>query len=310
MKRILVPLDGSDFAKRALSPAVALAIRFRAEIHLVSVVSTVPPVPISFADPTLFPDWMLQEEARLRRYLEQTAARVAARSAELRVEVRVGVGSVGETIRKVADELDIDLVVLTTHGRGPFRRAWLGSTADELRRSLERPHLLLPSTGSGEKLFAEDQIRHVMVPLDGSEAAEAALDVVSLVLPASDGVRLTLASVVEEGFPIPEAYLPQTISGDSFREERRKGAEAYLATASQRVKNEGVGLLETRVLTAHDAAHGLLRYCREADVDVIVLSTHGRGGVTRFLVGSVADKLIRGAEIPLLITRRPSAGAS
>ena len=64
-----------------------------------------------------------------------------------------------------------------------------------------------------------------------------------------------------------------------------------------------------RVLTAHDAAHGLLGYSSEAEIDMMVLATHGRGGVARFLVGSVADKLIRGSEIPVLITRRPSDDA-
>lgn len=306
MKRILVPLDGSDFAECALSPAVALAIRHGAEIHLLSVVSTVPPFPASFADPKLFPGWLDQEKARLRGYVEQAAAKIAARSDDLRVEARVSAGRVGETIREVVEEFDIDLVVLTTHGRGRFARAWLGSTADELVRSLERPILLLPPT---ENAFAENQVRHVTVPLDGSEAAEAVLDVLPLVLPASGGVRLTLASVVEEGFPIPAIYLPHAISEESFREERRKSAEAYLATVSQRVENEGVGSLETHVLRAHDAAHGLLRFCKENEVDVLALSTHGRGGVARFVVGSVADKLVRGAGIPVLITRRPSGGA-
>ena len=309
MNRILVPLDGSDFAERALSPAVALATRHGAEIHLLSVVSNVPIVPVSFADPILVPDWLDQEEARLRGYVERAAAKIAARSGELRVEARVRVGRVGETITGVADELDIDLVVLTTHGRGPVRRAWLGSTADELLRSLERPLLLLSPTAAGERLFADGQIHHVMVPLDGSEAAEAALDAVSLVFPATGDVRLTLASVVEEGFPLPTAYLPHVVSEESFREERIKTAAAYLATVSQRLGNEGTGLLETHVLTAHDAAHGLLGYSSEAEADVIALVTHGRGGVARFLVGSVADKLVRGAEIPVLIARRPPDGA-
>ena len=129
MKRILVPLDGSDFAERALSPAVALATRHGAEIHLHSVVSNVPIVPVSFADPILLPDWLDQDEARLQGYVEQTAAKVAARSGELRVEAGVSVGRVGETIRKVADELDVDLVVLTGTGPAGLARKY-GGRAD------------------------------------------------------------------------------------------------------------------------------------------------------------------------------------
>lgn len=304
MKRILVPLDESDLAEQALSPAVAVAIRHRAEIHLLSVVSTVPPVRLSFAAETYLPGWLDQAKTTLRGYVEQTAAKVAARSEGLRVEAHVGEGRVGETIREAVEELDIDLVVLTTHGPGRLERAWLGSIADELVRSLERPILLLPPT---ENAFEENQIRHVMVPLDGSKAAEAVLDVLPVVLPSGGGVRLTLASVVEEGLPIHLGYLPDEIQEKSFPEERRKTAEAYLATVSRRLETEGIGLLETRVLTAYNAAHGLLDYCKENEVDVLALSTHGRGGVARFLIGSVADKLVRSAGIPVLITRRPSA---
>ena len=301
LKRILVPLDESDFAEQALSPAVALAIRHRAEIHLLSVVSTVPAVPLSFAAETYLPGWLDQAKNTLRGYVEQTAAKVAARSEGLRVETHVSEGRVGETIREAVEELDIDLVVLTTHGPGRLERAWLGSVADELLRSLERPILLLPPT---ENAFEENRIRHVMVPLDGSEAAEAVLDVLPMVLPAGGGVRLTLANVV---VPIPLVYSPDAISEESLPEERRKTAEAYLATVSRRVDTEGVALLETRVLTAYSAAHGLLDFCKENEVDALALSTHGRGGVARFLLGSVADKLVRGAGIPVLITRRPSA---
>lgn len=306
MKRILVPLDGSDSAESALSPAVALAIRHGAQIHLLSVVSTQPPIPISFADEVLIRGWVGKERARLREYLGQAAARVAARSPDLRIEARVSVGPVAETVREVAEELDTQLVVLTTHGRGRFGRAWLGSTADELVRSLERPILLLPATASAEKAFVEDQVGHVMVPLDGSEAAESVLDVLPLILPVPGGTRLSLVSVVEEGSSFPAVYLPHAVSEESFRDERRRSAEDYLAAASERVANAGAGVPETCVLTAHDAAHGLLRFCSENEVDVIALSTHGRGGFSRLRVGSVADKLIRGAGIPVLVTRRPS----
>ena len=306
MKRVLVPLDGSDFAEQALDPGVALAIRDGAEIHLLSVVSTEPPIPLTFADPALLGGWVDEEGARKQAYIERTAAGVAARAGGCGVEAHVRVGRVDAIIREVAEEFDVDLVVATTHGRGAFQRVWLGSTADRLLRSLERPLLLLPPTPAGADRFAEAQIRHVLVPLDGSKAAEAALDVLPLVLPGSEGVRLTLATVVEEGFALPAAYLPHAVSEESVRDERRKKAAAYLAATSQRVEGDGLGAPETHVLTADSAAHGLLRYCKEADVDMIALSTHGRSGVSRFAVGSVADKLARGAGIPVLVIRRPS----
>lgn len=301
MKQILVPLDGSDFAEGALSTAAALATRDGAKIQLLSVVPIEPP--FGFTDEAMLTNWVDEEKALQQDYMKKTAASVAARSADLRVEASVHVGNVGAMIREVADALDVDLVILTTHGRGAFGRVWLGGTADQLLRSLERPVLLLPPTPAGRKPFAEDPVRHVLVPLDGSEAAEAALDVLPLLLPAPGDVRLTLASVVED-FSVPTGYSQHATAAGLVDEERQRMA-AYLDAVARRLEHEGSGVPETRVLVADSAARGLLRYCRETEVEAIALSTHGRGGVSRLLLGSVADKLIRGAGVPILVNRRP-----
>ena len=300
MKRILVPLDGSDFAEGALSTAVALAMRDGAKLQLLCVVPTEPP--FGFTDEAMQVGWVDEVKALQQDYMKQMAARVAARSEDLRVEASVSVGNVGATIREVSDTLDADLVILTTHGRGAFGRVWLGSTADQLLRCLERPVLLLPPTPAGEKPFAEDPVRQVLVPLDGSQAAEAALDALPLLLSASGDLKLTLASVVED-FSVPSGY-PQHATATGLVEEERKRMTAYLAAVSQRVEHKGMGVPETHVLVADSAARGLLRFCRRTEVDAIALSTHGRGGVSRLLLGSVADKLIRGAGIPVLVVRR------
>lgn len=301
MKRILVPLDGSDFAEGALGTAVALAMRDGATLQLLSVVPTEPP--FGFTDESMLVNWVEEEKALQQDYMKKTAAEVAARSEDLRVEASVYQGNVGATIKEVSDALDVDLVILTTHGRGAFGRVWLGGTADQLLRSLERPVLLLPPTPAGRKPFAEEPVGQVLVPLDGSEAAEAALDALPLLLSPSGDVRLTLASVVED-FSVPTGYAQHATTAGLVEEERKKMA-AYLIGVSQRVEQEGIGAPETHVLVADSAARGLLRFCRETEADAIALSTHGRGGVSRLLLGSVADKLIRGAGIPVLVVRRP-----
>ena len=304
MKRILVPLDGSEFAQEALGPAIGFAKRHGAEIHLVSVVSNAPPVPLAFADETLLSGWREEEEARVQEYLDGVLARIATEAVDVQVTAEVRVGRVSATVQEVADELQSDLVVLTTHGRGAFQRAWLGSTADQLIRRIERPLLLLPHSEDGASRFEADALRHVLVPLDGSEAAEAALEALPRVLSAAGGARLTLASVVAEGFPLP-VYLPHVISEEALGEQRRERAKAYLDQVAARTEPEGIGIVETRVITAEDPAQGLLRFCDEIGVQLIAFSTHGRGGMSRLFLGSVADKLIRGARVPVLVTRRP-----
>jgi nucleotide-binding universal stress UspA family protein len=305
MKRILVPLDGSELAEGAVGAAEALAKRRGAEVHLASIVSEVPPAPLAAEAGELIAQWLDDEEKRVREYLTKIEAEILARSPALRVGIHVQVGPVSRSLETMADELSVDLVVMTTHGRGAFQRAWLGSIADRLLRRMERPLLLVKEGPDGGPFFGDGgPPARVLVPLDGSKAAEHALDVLREVLGEGHPAHLILASVVAEGFPLANVYLPHEISDEAERRKRKERAAAYLEEVAHRLEDAGSGAVETRVLEADEPAHGLLRFCEENDVDLIALSTHGRGGVGRFFLGSVADKLVRGTGVPVLVTRR------
>lgn len=309
MKRILVPLDGSEFAEGAIRPAEALARKHGAEIHLASIVSEVPPAPLAAEAGELIAQWLDDEEKRMTEYLRKVTAEIVARSPALRVEAHTQVGPVTKSLEIMADELDADLVVMTTHGRGTFQRAWLGSIADRLLRRMAHPLLLIKEGPDGVPLFGDSgSPARVLVPLDGSEAAERALDVLAQVLWTGHPAHLILASVVAEGFPLANVYLPHEVSDEAERAKRKERAEAYLEEVARRVGADGFAAVETRVLEADEPAHGLLRFCEANGVDLITLSTHGRGGVSRFFLGSVADKLVRGTDVPVLVTRRSVNG--
>jgi len=291
LKKILVPLDGSDLAEEALDTALALAAAHGTELHLVCVVSNVP--------------WIEEEKAKAREYLDRTADKVSSDSRGVSVTTHVLVGRAGPAVRQVAAELEADLLVLTTHGRGTFKRAWLGSTADYLIREVEQPLLVLRHRERGLRTTDPHLISHVLVPLDGSDAAECALKELPMVLPPDGVARVTLAYVVEEGYPIPIS-IPATISGESLREQCRLQAEVYLQGVADRLKLDGFKVVETRVLTDDHPSRAILRFCDEEGVHLVAISTHGRGGVSRLFLGSVADKLVRGASVPVLVARRPS----
>ena len=291
LKKILVPLDGSDLAEEALDTALALAAAHGAELHLVCVVSNVP--------------WIEEEKAKALEYLDRTADKVSSDSRGVSVTTHVRVGRASPAVRKVAEELEVDLLVLTTHGRGTFKRSWLGSTADHLIREVEQPLLVLRHRERGLWAYDPDLISHVLVPLDGSDAAECALNALPMVLPQDGVARVTLAYVVEESYPIP-IYIPPTISGESLREQCCLQAEVYLQGVADRLKLDGFEIVETRVLTDDHPSQAILRFCDEAGVHLVAISTHGRGSVPRLFLGSVADKLVRGASVPVLVTRRPS----
>lgn len=304
MKRIMVPLDGSEFAERALEPAFNLARRTGAEVHLATVVSDLPPVPLAAGDGELISQWFEEEEERARTYLSELVKGLGERASGLTVTEHVRIGAVGRSLQEIAEELGADLIALTTHGRGAWQRAWLGSVADQLLRNAKRPLLLIREGDEAIGLFREGTSpSHVLVPLDGSRASEAALDALPEVLGGDGAGRVTLVSVLQRPFPLATTYLPHAVTEDRLLQERQKRMEDHLSTVRSRMAQQGLGV-DTRVLTADDAARALLDFADEEAVDLIALSTRGRGGVSRFFLGSVADKLVRGARAPVLAVRR------
>lgn len=305
MKRILVPLDGSEFAERALQPALHLARRSGAQVHLATVVSDLPPVPLAAGDGELISQWFEEEEERARTYLSEAKGNASARAPGVEIHEHVQLGPVGRTLQAVADEVEADLIVLTTHGRGAWQRAWLGSVADQLLRNARRPLLLIREGDEAQGLFEEEgSPRHILVPLDGSKASETALEALPGLLEGSGGNRITLVSVLQRPFPLATTYLPHAVTEDRLLQERKKRMEEYMSGVREGLAKEGL-TVDSRVLTGDDAARALLDFTKGEEVDLVALSTRGRGGVSRFFLGSVADKLVRGAAVPVLAVRRP-----
>lgn len=307
MKKILIPLDGSELAEKALPPALKLAQRSGAHLLLSSIVSDLPPVPLAAGDGELVSGWFDEEEERARAYLERLKAKIAESHPEVSVELHVQLGPVGRTLLAQAQSADVDLIALTSHGRGAWQRAWLGSVADEVIRKAERPVLLLRDGAKSHTLFAEDSSPgHVLVPLDGSAAGEQVLKPLSALLPES-GSKVTLASILLRPFPLASTYLPHSVEEGTLLQEREKRMKSYLEDVAARWNPPGVKVA-TMVVASDDVATALLNRAREEDVDLLALSTRGRGGVSRLLLGSVADKLVRGTDLPVLAVRRPLGG--
>jgi len=299
MNRIFVPLDGSDFAEIALPTAVALAQRFDAGLDLASVVSDLPPVPLASGDGELLTRWFEEEEGRAESYLQERAAELEL--AEVGTHVRSG--PVSRTLERLATQAGADLIVLTTHGRGAWQRAWLGSVADALIRRSNHPLLLLRNKRTGPA-FAGGIPRKVVIPLDGSRPGEMAVDhVAPLFDPAETDVSLVM--VIHEPFPLATTYIPHAIEESNLMETRKEKAEKYLAGVAERVSAR-CRSVETRVRVANDAGQGILEHLKDENADLVSVATRGRGGASRLILGSVADKVIRGAEIPVLISRRPT----
>lgn len=301
IRSILVPLDGSAFAEHALPLAMALARRCAAGLHLVQA-----HVPVLAIESLNLLDDALDAELRQREraYLDEAAERVRDR-VNVPVRTAMPVGPVADVLIEEARRAEAELIVMTTHGRGPLSRFWLGSVAEEIVRRGPAPVLLLRPTEGAVDLGAVPELRRILLPLDGSPAAERVLpDAVALA--AAMAAEFRLIQVVP---PVPVLGYDlggYAAAGSDIAMLERQETDAH--TYMQRVKEwlEARGLhADVRVAVGEPAAAAILEEAQACHCDMIAVHTHGRSGLSRMLLGSVADKVVRGAACAVLVHRGP-----
>ncbi len=328
-RNILVPLDGSPFSEQALPRALAIARRSGGALHLVTVAEDNGPEAESPGEKGAARERDGQLQAA-EAYLSAVAKRIP-KGAEGEGEVEVTThalpaGGVVSTLLAELTDHPQDLVVMTTHGRGPLERTWIGSVADGLIRQAPCPVLLLHPDQEGkegggteprEQADAEageegapfpvaEPFRHLVAPLDRSPLGAAALDLAAG-MAELDGAQLTLLHVVPTP---PGGAFPYLIG--NWREERAtpelaKGAEEDLARAAETVAGRGV-TATTEIRTLEPPVKGILKTIEDRGADLLVMSTRGRGGVERLMLGSVADKVVRSSPVPVLVFRPVGEG--
>ena len=298
IRSVLVPLDGSPFAEQALPWAIAIARKARARLRLGLVHQLPSPPPLDQVSTRLYGRIELMLRKSQRDYLHGIAARVKAEQ-PVQVTTAMLQGAPAPAIRNYIGDMGVDLVVMTTHGRGGVQRAWLGSVADQLVRSLEIPLILIrPKEGAA----AVPRVEQILVPLDGSRRAEAALPP-ALTVASVLGARLTLVQAV---LPVVIATDPPTTFPMGFDEEltalQRAEAQDYLDGIAEQLTGLGVPASGAAVLGG-TVVETIEAAARAPGTGMVALATHGRGGLRRLVLGSVADKLVRGGEVPVLVTR-------
>jgi nucleotide-binding universal stress UspA family protein len=292
-RSLLVPLDRSPFAEQALPLAVAIARRAGAgldlvQAHVLYALEENYPARLPY-----YPEMDVRAGQEEQLYLDATARWVATVS-PVPVTTAVVPGPVGDAILDRARDRKADLIVLTTHGRGPLSRFFLGSVADELIRRARVPVLVVRPAPTAPDLLPEPAFATVLIPLDGSPLAEAVLE------PALD-----LAGLMEA-----RCHLLRVVDGgasgaawvESALRAKRDEATAYLEDAAARVRARGLPVA-TQVVVASRPAEAILEAVGALDGCLLALATHGRGGVRRLLLGSVADEVVRGATGPVLVYR-------
>jgi nucleotide-binding universal stress UspA family protein len=291
---ILAPLDGSLPSEQALPYAAALARRSGATLQLAYVHA-----PLVLGEGVMYlgaPDVQLWEEEK--NYLLSVVDRLKKAGLE-KVSAHVLDGPIAEALQEHALAERCDLVVMTTHGRGPISRFWLGSVADQLVHRLPIPLLLIRAREEVPPPATEPEARNVLVALDGTPTAEQILEPTGA-LAKLLGASLTLLRVVPM-VPPPNVHKEMAESA-SLTEKLRAEAHVYLQRLAGSLREQGLAV-QTRIIAHAHPATAILHEASDGEYDVIALETHGRRGLPRLVLGSVADKVVRGASIPVLVHR-------
>lgn len=335
---LLVPLDGSERAERAMPVAARIARATGARITLMQAVS----LPLSLGTPydtaALSVAAMEQSEAEASAYLTRIAGWPLL--SDLPVETVVVTGAPALSILDTARERGVNLIVLCSHGRtGPAR--WvLGSVAAHVVRQSPVPVLVLREQGPALAPAHPDAERplRVLVPLDGSSFAEAALvpaAELALALVGAGGGHTGGAGGTGGGASAEVSghtghteqaamHLSLVLSPDHLDRENLPdtlaldGARAYLRRTVDRLRDSYPQLSVTwSVATGFDVADALLRVAETGEdtkgampagrSDLIAIATHGRSGIARWTLGSIAERVLQGTKLPLLIVRPPVA---
>ena len=320
-QRILVPLDGSDGAERAIPVAARIARASGGSIVFIRVVP--PPAEVGTFGTGLHGTIAMKPEveasekefADATNYLVTVITAYVDELAGIATETDVATGAASSTIFSTAGYEYVDLIVMCSHGETGLKRWVLGSVAQQAVRHSPVPVLVLNEHGVVPPVPDAARPLRVLVPLDGSELAESALEpaaqlIAALTAPAQG--ELHLLRVVD----LPSAYgkmKSQAYISDGVQEEARKEAEAYVKAVADRLYETtfatGKLNITSSAAVSTDVAGTIIKLAEQTEgdesssCDLIAIATHGRGGLRRMVMGSVTEHLLGSTRLPLLIVR-------
>ncbi len=290
--KMLVPLDGSRLSEIVFPYAKDLAGRLGLAVILLHVCSSKESETIP-----LHQSYIEHKAQIIKRQLRDWQKKIGVNLEGSKLEVRgeLAMGYPPEEIMHYAEQNKVDLILMATHGRSGVRRWVLGSVADKVLCVSSIPVWLIRAGTVESITYDKWPQRTLLVPLDGSVLAEKVLPHVELLAkqPGAPPVDVVLFRVAE----------PPTTSGHYFRNipESREEIEQYLAKIETRLKNSDLRV-QSKV-SSGDPAEKILGYGRKNPFSIIVMSTHGHSGMSRWFYGSVATKVLEHASNPIFLVR-------
>lgn len=307
-KRILVPLDGSEFAERALPHAEFFARVFDSKIILLHVMETRREINQSRSEDPI--NWKIREN-RAEKYMQETVAKVAERihkdSSE--VEYAILTGNPAENIISFAQDESINLLVISTHGWGGLTHWNISSVAQKVIHRIYLPVLLVRAYEEQEILESTIQYRRILMPVDSSPRSECAF---------SAGIRLLRGELDAQGVPDskeePVLFLATVIRPPEIPIPESHGAEAQKLIAQlmqitrdsvhsylDRIKLQFSVPCEIRTLEHPSISKALQSLVKKENIDLLIMSAHGHTGQYHHPYGSVAREMLEFGSRPILI---------
>jgi nucleotide-binding universal stress UspA family protein len=298
LSSIVVPLDGSDQSEQAIPYAIALAGR-GGTITLLQVVPEAEPLRKPFGAITMTADEVLAMLLDLANQdLDRAEANWASLASGITLTKKAITGDAADAILATANEQNADAIVMASAGRNAIGRLTLGSVADRVVRTAERPVLVVRETDTTKRSLPG--IARVVVPLDGSDRSELALPIAAAVA-TELGASLELISAID----LPQVVSPALGYGPAFapelytdmEREATNNANAHLDEAITELGTSGI--TATKHVSLGSAVAAINDFVNPNDL--IVMTSRGQGGFKRWLLGSVAEKLVRESPAPVLL---------
>lgn len=295
-RKIMVPTDGSGFDRKAILVALRLAERCGAKACLVRVVSSGAYLGTEAVTNRMASANVSSAEHRAALGELDALGSECRSTSHAEISVDLEEGPAADVLERYARRNEIDLIVISSHGRRGLARLSLGSVTDSLIRETRIPILVVKPNASYLTPEVSQEFHRIIVPLDGSSLAERILTHI-VPLAKLEGKEITLVHVLA---PLDGWGEKGDARALPWWNKKIAGARAYLSRRADEARLQGVAA-KIEVLTGDKVAEAITDYARREGADLIAIATHGRGGVARVVRGSVADELVKSAQCSLLV---------
>jgi nucleotide-binding universal stress UspA family protein len=286
---VLLPIDGSEDVQPWVQRGIDIAATLGADLHVLGVMDVRELDPsLSYLDDADRGEQEEQIEAEIERTVESVAGRARNHlSGRIRTAVERGIPS--QTITEYVDTHAIDILVMGSHGRGGLKRTLLGSVTERVLRTTNVPVIVIPRD-DGVDESGGGSYNDLLLPTDGSENADVAVEW---------GIDLAAAydATVHTVYSVDTSWLAEIEGTDDLYDAIEESGRNALESVQRRARAADVSVAAT--IGSGPAAEVILSYCEDHDIGMVVMGTHGRSGIERYVVGSVTETVVRNADVPV-----------